>query len=149
MLEQEMASIIKFILDSTAGPSPYYWKVPESFRVPAVYFPVPEIVSGADTLLTYSLDYAWYILFFAKNDNGAYALGSQALEAIRKKRNLIPLIDASGDDISGEYVRVNDPDARRLDGGVCQLSVTWRSRRPYDAEEAESMQGYEIIGWNR
>ena len=46
MLEQEMASIIKFVLDRAGGPSPYYWNVPRHFCVPAAYFPTPEIDTG-------------------------------------------------------------------------------------------------------
>ena len=39
MLEQELASIIKFTLDRAGNPSPYYWNVQENFCVPAAYFP--------------------------------------------------------------------------------------------------------------
>ncbi|MCX4265958.1 MAG: hypothetical protein OSJ64_03975, partial [Firmicutes bacterium] len=60
MLEQELASIMKYLLDTADNPSPYYWQVPQNFVVPAIYFPIPEIVSGGETFLTYKLDYAWY-----------------------------------------------------------------------------------------
>ena len=64
MLEQEIASAIKFILESAGRPTPYYHNVPQGFLVPAVYFPPPEIISAGDTLLTYSLEYSWYVKFF-------------------------------------------------------------------------------------
>ena len=35
MLEQDMASIIKFVLENAENPAPYYWNVPENFMVPA------------------------------------------------------------------------------------------------------------------
>ena len=38
MLEKEVASIIKFILDSAGNPVPYYHNMPENFVVPSVYF---------------------------------------------------------------------------------------------------------------
>lgn len=66
MLEQEVASVIKYIIEKSGNPYPYYNEVPEDFIVPAVYFPVPEIVTGADTLSTYKLTYLWFIGFFIK-----------------------------------------------------------------------------------
>lgn len=146
-LEQELASIIKFVLDGTGNPAPYYYKVPQSFSVPAAYFPRPEIVSGADTFNFYSLEYAWYIKLFAQSDEAAYDLGLTALTAIRGKRNLIPLIDEDGEEVSGSYVRVNDPSIKMLDDGACQLAVVWISRRPYDTEDSEKMMTYELTGW--
>ena len=71
MLEQEMASIIKFVLDNAQGPSPYYWNVPQHFCVPAAYFPTPEIDTGGETFLTYYMDYIWYIKLFHKTGQGA------------------------------------------------------------------------------
>lgn len=40
-LEQEIASVIRFILDSLPGITPYYWDIPEGFVVPSVFFPQP------------------------------------------------------------------------------------------------------------
>ena len=39
-LEQEIASVIRFILDSVPGITPYYWDIPEGFVVPSVFFPL-------------------------------------------------------------------------------------------------------------
>ena len=57
MIEQELASIIKFVLDATDDPAPYYHNIPEDFFVPAVYFPTPEITTGGETFLTYRMEY--------------------------------------------------------------------------------------------
>ena len=45
-LEQEIASVIRFILDSVPGITPYYWDIPEGFVVPSVFFPQPELTSS-------------------------------------------------------------------------------------------------------
>ncbi len=105
--------------------------------LPSVYFPPPEVVSEGDTLSTYGIHYSWYIKFFAANKAGAYALAFQSLEAIRKARNLIPLMDEDGNTI-GKGIRLLDPTLRSLDGspGVAQLSITWESSRPYDTAAA-------------
>lgn len=92
MLEQEMASIIKFVLDNAQGPSPYYWNVPQHFCVPAAYFPTPEIDTGGETFLTYYMDYVWYIKLFHKTGQGAYSLGFSVITALKAARNLVPLI---------------------------------------------------------
>lgn len=143
MLEQEMASIIKFVLDKAGGPAPYYWNVPQNFSVPAAYFPTPEIETGGETFLTYNMDYAWYIKLFHATGQGAYSLGHAVITAIRAARNLIPLIAEDGSEIEGSWVRINDPKLKVLDDGAAQLTISWRSRRPYsdttaDTERAQS-----------
>lgn len=146
MLEQELASIIKYTLDRARNPSPYYYEVPRSFNVPAVYFPTPEISTGGETFVTYNMDYVWYIKFFHRTSQQAYALGMEVLAAIKGRRNLIPLISKTGEE-TGAGVRLNDPKLKVLDNGAAQLTLEWRSRRPYDAEEATKMQSYEVEGW--
>ena len=56
-------------------------------------------------------------------------LAKQAAEAIRKARNLIPIIDADGK-ITGEGLRLNDPGVKTVDAGAVQLNLSWVSRRP-------------------
>lgn len=132
MIEQEMASIIKYVAEKAGGPAPYYWNVPQHFSIPAVFFPTPEITSGGETFMTYHLDYAWYIKLFHRSEQGAYAMGQTVLNSIRAARNLIPLIEEQGNEIPGEWVRVDDPSLKVVDDGAAQLTINWRSRRPYD-----------------
>ena len=72
-LEQEIASVIRFILDSVPGITPYYWDIPEGFVVPSVFFPQPELTPLGDTFASYAVEYDWYIKFFASTDEDAYA----------------------------------------------------------------------------
>ena len=132
MLEQEMASIIKYVLDKAGGPAPYYWNVPQNFSVPAAYFPTPEIDTGGETFLTYYMDYVWFIKLFHKTGQGAYSLGYDVMAAIRAARNLIPLIAEDGSEVEGSWVRINDPQLKVLDDGAAQITISWRSRRPYN-----------------
>lgn len=147
MLEQELASIMKFTLDRADNPSPYYYEVPQHFSVPAVYFPTPEITTGGETFRTYSMEYAWYIKLFHKSSNGAYSLGLAVLTAIKSNRNLIPLITVTGEKAEGN-IRLDDPKLKVLDNGAAQLTLSWTSRRPYNTEETVKMQSYEVEGWN-
>jgi len=146
LLEQELASIMKYVLEQAGNPSPYYWRVPQHFSVPAVYFPVPEIRSGGETFLTYKLDYAWYVKIFHKSSQLACALGQRVLTAIVSRRCLVPLIAPNGERAAGA-LRLDDPALKPLDEGAAQLSLNWRSRRPYNAGVAGKMQRFEVEGW--
>lgn len=132
MIEQEMASIIRYVLDNAGGPAPYYWNVPQHFSIPAAYFPTPELTTGGETFLTYWTDFVWYIKLFHRTCQGAYSIGNAVVQAIRAARNLIPLIEQDGRVIAGGWVRVKDPELRVLDDGAAQLTISWRSRRPYN-----------------
>lgn len=147
MLEQEIASIIKYTLDRAGNPSPYYYEVPEDFIVPAAYFPTPEISTRGETFRTYAMDYTWFIKFFHNSTQEAYALALKALTAIKGSRNLIPLISTEGEQ-TGEKLRINDPSLNTIDSGAVQLQLNWTSRRPYDGNDVEKMQLYHIEGWN-
>lgn len=142
-LEQEIASIIRFMLDNSGNPSPYYYRIPQSFAVPAAYFPVPEIDTGAETLTSYNMDYTMFVKYFAKTSEGSYILGQMIAEYIRRKRNKIPLIDIDGSVVKGKYVRLRDPSIKLLDDGACQVQISWRSTRLYDAEVYEKMMTFE------
>ena len=107
-LEQEIASVIRFILDSVPGITPYYWDIPEGFVVPSVFFPQPELTPLGDTFASYAVEYDWYIQFFASTDEDAYASAAAALNALCAARLLVPLIDETGA-AAGGGVRLKDP----------------------------------------
>ena len=140
-MEQEIASIIKFILGSANNPNPYYNSVPEKFETPAAYFPPPEISTGGETFRTFRMEFAWYIQFFHSTSEGAYELAHAALSAIMGHRCLIPLLNEDGSNAGG-YLRIDTASIKGLDAGVFQLYLTFVSRRPYNAEAAETVTKY-------
>lgn len=146
MLEQEIASIIKFVLDKSEKPTPYYYSVPRSFAVPAAYFPVPEITTGGETLSTYRMEYDWFIKFFHHTTEKAHARALMALTAILEGRNLVPLISTDGTP-TGKGLRVKDPAVKPLDDGAVQLKISFTSRRPYYRPDVQKMQNYGIENW--
>ena len=147
MLEQETASIIKFVLDNSQNPNPYYYRVPQDFRYPAAYFPTPEITTDGETFRTYAASYTWFIKFFGKATEEAYKMAFLALTAIKEARNLIPLIGEDGNP-SGGGIRIKDPSLNTVDDGAVQLKLDWDSRRPYGDPDVQKMQIYHIEGWN-
>ena len=143
MLEQETASIIKFVLDHSNNPYPYYYRVPQSFRFPAAYFPVPMLTSRGETFLTYAAEYTWFIKFFGNPAEDAYERAFLTLTAIKEMRNLIPLIGADGEP-SGGGIRIKDPSFNMVDDGAVQLKLEWDSRRLYHAESPDKTQVFDI-----
>ncbi len=131
-LEQEVASIISFVLAAAGNPHPYYYEVPEQFSFPAMYFPTPELTTRGETFRTYASGYAWYINVMAETTEQAHELGLAALTKLKQARNLVPLIDEAGKP-TGKKLRLDDPKLRKIDSGVVQLTIEWTSRRPYDA----------------
>jgi hypothetical protein len=143
-MEQELASVMRFIQNKLPGLNYYYYKIPEDFSFPAVYFPPPEVTSNGDTFLTYSKDINWFIKFFAVKTQEAYSNADAVLTAIRRIRNLIPLINEDGS-TSDDGLRINDPTLKIIDDGVVQLQIGFTSRQPYEDTEItpEKTQDYE------
>ncbi|MDR1753314.1 MAG: hypothetical protein LBR74_00180 [Eubacterium sp.] len=142
---QEIESAIKFILENTENPIPYCYSMPQEFVVPSVFFSSPEIVPSGDTLLTYSLNYSWVITFFHNDAKSAYALGLTALNALQRKRNIIPLINVNGE-LTGRGFHLKAPILKAPEEGGCgevQLTLAWRSSHPYDNESAQKMMTYD------
>ena len=134
-LEQEVASYAHFIISALEDVTPYYWEVPESFHVPAVFFPTPEIETHGDTLSSYEMAYTWFVKLFHKTDGEAQNLALTALTAIKRARNCIPLKNEDGSD-AGHCFRVLDPSIKQVERGAWQLQLRWESPRYYD-DEAE------------
>ncbi len=147
MLEQDLASIMRFLTEKSGSPAPYYNNVPEQFRIPAVYFPRPEIGSSGDTLNTYALDFSLFVKFFHRTKEDAYELGYTALNALLERRNRIPLIDESGKP-TGKYIRIRDPTLRAVDESAVQLQIDWTARKPFADAPEKMMQTYEIKDWH-
>lgn len=143
LIDQESASIIKYMLAAAGDVKPYYHEVPEDFRVPAIYFPVPEVESSGYVLGGYAVDFTWYPKVYHSTTEGAYEIGMGILTAIQRHRNLIPLIDVDGHS-TGTGIRLKDPTMRRVDSGAVQLEIRWKSVRDYYEEDATKMVEFEI-----
>jgi hypothetical protein len=142
-LEQEIASVIRFVLDSVPGITPYYWSIPEGFIIPSVFFPQPELTPRGDTLLSYAVEYNLYIKFFSGTDEDAYSNAATALNALCAARLLVPLIDET--EAAGGGVRLKDPGGvKRLDTGTAQLTLHWDSRRPYNRVDCQKVMHYNL-----
>ena len=141
MLEQEVASIIRFALDKADNPTPYYGEIKKDFMVPSIYFPAPEIDTYGETFCSYRMRYNWDIKFFHKSTEGAYALALSVLVALKNARNLIPVIDDTGS-FTGENLRTIDPTIKKVDSGVYSMQIKWDSRHPYSRDVFQNMKRF-------
>ena len=131
-MEQEVGSTANFILKAVGnGVHPYYRNLPESFHYPAIYFPVPEVTTKADTFDNYRSDYSLYVTFFHSSKQEAYELALTALTAIKQKRNLVPLLDSSGQQIGKRSLRLDDPEIRCTAENTAVLVIRFTTRKPY------------------
>ena len=67
----------------------------------------------------------------------------QQRAALKRARNLVPLIAEDGTD-TGKKLRLKDPQLKNVEAGVVQLTIEWTSRRPYDATEPLKMQRFKL-----
>ena len=143
MLDNEMYSIMLYIEKTINPPHVFHTKVPDGFKTPAVYYPVPELLSGGDTFSTYKLSYLWLIKFFADKENQAADMAYTMLDTIRYHRNKVQLMGYDNAPVEGRFLRLKDPTMRYLSDTspeVVQLTLSWDSRRPYYREPVQKAQ---------
>lgn len=122
-IEQELASIVRFIEDNTGGLDKIFERIQEDFPVPSVFFPMPELTAKKVTMQTMRTTLTWYIKFFASSDVEAYTLAS-AIESIILYRNChIPVYSEDGTE-SGNTLPVIVPEVIKVDYGVYQIKIS-------------------------
>ena len=92
MIDQEIASIIHFILGTAKGVSPYYFNMPQDFAIPSFFFPPPEFEAFGDTLQSFRFDYSWTIPVFAYDNSRAHAIAANVAHVLETYRRVVPLI---------------------------------------------------------
>lgn len=140
-LEREAASVADFVTKAAGGVMCYHENIPESFVVPSVYFPKPDVTSSGDTFSGYSTEYTIFINFFHSSTELAYELALPVLHKINAARRLIPLIGEKG-----KYVRVKNVQLKKVDECAYQMQIDWICRRPYDREEVQLVKNFYYNG---
>ncbi len=143
MFEQVIASIIKFVLDNSDEVTPYYYRVPENFIVPAVYFPVPFVDTRSGTYSSYIKNYNFNILFFDSSSNLAYCKATKVLELLNSNRNKVPIVDKDGQN-TGKTVRINEMSITNGDNEVVLLKLNFDMHLPYKEDTETKVQEFFI-----
>lgn len=145
-----MASIAKYIYNATDKnttdkPKLYYSEMPEDFAVPSVFFPAEDIEQRGDTFGAYAFEFVWPIKFFHSSTRLALENGKAALSAISANRNLIPIIEVTGER-AGYELRLKKATIAPGDSGAAILTLSWASVRPFtkttDAIYAQTFVAY-------
>lgn len=142
MIEREVASVIRFILDNAGEINPYYNSVPENFLVPAVFFPPPEVNDRADTLYSYGATYLWPITFHASTSEEAYAVALSVFHAIKRARSRVPYIHDDGS-LDERGMKLDSASVKPVDECVAQLLITFTARKGLTDDEIKK----KMTGW--
>lgn len=146
MLDQELASIARFVYDNIGIKSVHYGEMPENFKTPSVYFPVPEVITRGDTTTTYAIMYSWFIKVFDISSNRAYGRTFNVLNQLKQNRNMIPIINPDGTAQDKKF-RIKDPRISKLETGAMQLQIDWDSVRTYTKAQSEKARRFYVEGW--
>lgn len=130
-LEQEVSSIIQYVLRKSGLEKFYTDELPTSFFIPSAYFPAPELDTEYDTLSTYSVHYRMPVRFFAAKTQAAYKYARTVANCLIAERNRIPLMDEHGEN-GGEHFKVKRSDVKKIDSGVYGFNIEWESHRTFD-----------------
>jgi hypothetical protein len=113
--------------------------VPEGFQTPSMYFPEPFSFDSPDTVSTFKKTFSLSVKLFHKDSQKASDEAERIADAIRAKRNLIPLLKSDGSE-TGDYIRINRIETRIADSGVAIIQLTWDSRYFYEKEQYTPLQ---------
>ncbi len=151
MYEQELASVMLYVVKHAGNPELYDGIIMQDFKVPSVYFPPPHVKTAGSTLDAYLLTYSWYIKLFHVDASSAYEMGFSVVSALQCDRLLMPLVTMDGRP-TGKWMHMHDPLLSMVEGEttnakgktarVAQLTLSWDSHRPYNAGDAELVMRY-------
>lgn len=141
-MRQDEASIARRICEILPDAAVYYEKLPDAgFKIPAVYFPAPELTSRGDTLTGWAAKYSWHVKIFAATARKARELADKVVDVLMTARRIVPLFDDEGNP-TGQTVRIDDPSVKAIDDspGAAQLTITWDSCRDYYVPESTKVE---------
>ncbi|SFM29114.1 hypothetical protein SAMN04487943_11254 [Gracilibacillus orientalis] len=121
----------------------YDLKLPQDFKVPSLYFPVPTSFSSNDTNQTYLKSYTLNVKLFHHDSKLAYYKAEELADHIANNREVIPMVDVEGEK-TGDYIRFNRIETRIGENGVAILILNWDSRYHYHHDEAPAIQYVDI-----
>jgi hypothetical protein len=151
ILEQNLAAVARYIQDNTEdGTVLYFDEIPEDFFVPSVYFQAPYTSGRKQTLRSYSTTITMNCWFMDLKDWDAYGKASDMRDNIMLDDCKIPIFDRSGKD-TGRTLRVKEPETRKIDEGIVQLTITFDSYFHAEKSKATGVDKVQkfYIAWNK
>ena len=142
MIEQEIASIAKFLYDTSN--SELYWdKVPEDFQIPAMYFPIPQSFNDNEAVEHFTTSYNWFIKIFQSTTSRAMEVAQDLAFKISSENCKIPLLNIDGS-LTGKKLSVKNLRTSELDDKTAQLQISWSSVNSISKANVEMLDAFFI-----
>ncbi len=126
-LEQSLASAVRYIQDcDEESIKVYFDEVPEDYAVPSLYFPVPQTSSRKVSLSTYMTEITVNCRFMDVTDWRANDRATTVRDCLLLDDCVIPIVSAEGE-VAEKGLHTDQPEVRRIDEGIVQLSFPIRS----------------------
>lgn len=133
-MTEDFASVVSYIMNTVGKPAnaqDYYENVKDGFKLPALYFKIPENMPNKDLLtVQYVNSNTAFIEVYHLSNDLAYTLANDIANAIFKKRCYIPLLNEDGTE-TGLFIRVTVNKVARIDDCVAQVQISWEYRKNY------------------
>ncbi|MBR1532715.1 MAG: hypothetical protein IJ643_11720 [Eubacterium sp.] len=132
--EQYLLSIAHFMYESGKKVAPelkrVFSELPEDMKLPAIYFPDPEVLSFPGTLSSDRLNYNWFVKVIAISTETAYEIAAQIQRDVCGQYSLIPILNQDGTE-TGNYIRLEKPQIKKIDRHTYQLAIGWNENLVY------------------
>lgn len=148
ILEQILASAVRYIQENDVeGTKLYFDEIPENFYVPSVYFPVPQTSGRKATLSSYCVTVTVNCWMMARTDWEANARALNIRDSLMLDGCAVPIVKEDGNR-TGKCFRTGEPEVRRIDEGIVQVSFPVKSYFMPKAPQATRMQNL-YIAWKK
>lgn len=146
ILEQCMGSVVRYIQNhADVKNPPIFDEIPENFMVPSLYFPVPWTRCKKVTLSTYRTQLIFMCQFLASTDTEAYRKAVNVRDCMLIDELAIQLMNKDGS-LGEGCVRAEEPDIRRIERGVVQLSFNVNQYFTPVKDQASKIQKFNFNG---
>lgn len=142
LLNPEIGSIVKTFQSINKVPV-YIDLIPKNFSVPSMYFPTPQTDSYRSSFSGFTKDYQIFVKVFDKSSLLAQNAAENITNNILENHSVIPIYNPDGTQ-SGYYLRIDKIVSRKIDEGVIQIEINWRSNRQFYKEKAEEIKNFYV-----
>ena len=140
-LEQSHGSVVAYIKSkAVAGTRAYFLKMPQSFSVPSVFFPVPGTTTYRFGLKpVFRTRFMCEAIFFGSDDWQAYENAVTVRQAMIGDGMKIPFLLEDGSEVANKYVEIDAPEIRKIEDGTFSLLFGFNIYQAPDEEEATAI----------
>lgn len=121
----------------------YDKEVPKNFEVPSLYFPIPTIITGNDTNMTYEKTFSMSVKLFHLDPVIANEKAEMIADEISAKKNVVPIVEEDGE-LTGDFIRLTQLETRPGEEGFTVIVIGWDINYHYSRKEWPSIDNLEL-----